>query len=195
MCTDTSTGFSTLTPSPLSLSSPSHSPHPTSHTITHTTQGNAKDIQHLFSSINHRIEALKLNASHSAAEPAKDKEPQARGSRESSAFDEEDKESCFEEAPSSPESSFESHVANIRQKAVSLPSSADDSKSGREEEEREGEGERGQMVKGEEEEERGGRGEVKIRRDKEEEEEEDNNTDQEREKVEGSQVSTPADDQ
>ena len=84
-----------------------------------TAQGNAKDIQQLFSSIDHRIEALKLSASHSDTEPTKEKEPQVRGSRESSAFDEEDKESCFEEAPSSPDSSFGSHAANIRQKAVS----------------------------------------------------------------------------
>lgn len=156
-----------------------------------TIQGNAKDIQQLFSSIDHRIEALKLNASHSEAEPTKEKEPQSRGSRESSPFDEEDKESCFEEAPSSPESSFESHAANIRQKAVSLPSSADDSKSGGEEE-REGEGERGQVEKGEGEE-RGEGGGVEVGRGKEEEG--DDNADPDGEKAGGHHVSTSTDDQ
>lgn len=98
-------------------------------------------MQQLFNSIDHRIEALKLNAKHASSKTDEEKEAQLRVSRESSAFDEEDKESVQEDVPSSPESSVETHTADIRQKAVSLPSSADDSGSGCErEEEREGEG-------------------------------------------------------
>lgn len=109
-----------------------------------TVQGNAKDMQQLFNSIDHRIEALKLNAKHSSSKTDEEKEAQSRVSRESSAFDEEDKESVQEDVPSSPESSVETHTADIRQKAVSLPSSADDSGSGCErEEEREVEAEEG----------------------------------------------------
>ena len=104
-------------------------------------QGNTKDIQLLYNAVDHRIEALKLNAQHSSDTTDQEEEVQARVSRESSAFDEEeDKESNLEEIPSSPESSVETQTADIRQKAVSLPSSADDSKSSCEGE-REGEGE------------------------------------------------------
>ena len=48
-------------------------------------------------------------------------------SRESSLSDEEDKDSVQEDVPSSPESPAETHTANIRQKAVSLPSDASNS--------------------------------------------------------------------
>ena len=89
-------------------------------------------MQQLFSSVDHRIEALKLNAQHSSSKTDQEQEAQSRVSRESSPFDEEDKESIQEEVPSSPESTVETHTANIRQKAVSLPSSTD---SGCEEEE------------------------------------------------------------
>ena len=84
-------------------------------------------MQQLFSSIDHRIEALRLNAQHSSSENDKDKEVQSRVSRESSPSDEEDKDSVQEDVPSSPESPAETHTANIRQKAVSLPSDASNS--------------------------------------------------------------------
>ncbi|CAI8026227.1 Ran-binding protein 3 [Geodia barretti] len=94
--------------------------------------GNNKDIQQLFSAVDHRIEALRLNAQHSSGEtnPAQ-KEGQSRVSRESSPLDEEDKDSGKEDTPSSPESTVESH---FREKAVSLLS--EDNASGCEEEER-----------------------------------------------------------
>ena len=102
-------------------------------------QGNNKDIQQLFSAIDHRIEALRLNAQHSSSETnAAENEAQSRVSRESSPLDEEDKESVQEDNPSSPESTVESHTTTIREKAVSLPS-GDNSSSGCED----GEGERG----------------------------------------------------
>ena len=86
----------------------------------------------MFSAVDHRIEALRLNAQHSSGEtnPAQ-KEGQSRVSRESSPLDEEDKDSGKEDTPSSPESTVESH---FREKAVSLLS--EDNASGCEEEER-----------------------------------------------------------
>ena len=87
----------------------------------HHAQGNNKDIQQLFSAVDHRIEALKLNAQHSSSETnPTEKEAQSRVGHESSSSDEEDKESAQEDAPSSPESTTETHLANFRQKAVSL---------------------------------------------------------------------------
>ena len=108
-------------------------------------QGNNKDIQQLFSAVDHRIEALRLNAQHSSGEtnPAQ-KEGQSRVSRESSPLDEEDKDSGKEDTPSSPESTVESHSATFREKAVSLLS--EDNGSGCEE------GERGREEEGEAEE-------------------------------------------
>ena len=102
------------------------------------TQGNNKDIQQLFSAIDHRIEALKLNAQHSSDSSDQQNEAQSRLSHESSPSDEEDKESVQEDAPSSPDSTVETHTANIRQKAVSLPSDNSGCEDGGE---REGDGE------------------------------------------------------
>ena len=117
----------------------------------HLFKGNVKDIQQLFSAIDHRIEALKLNAEHSVNEAEKESDVQVRVSRESSAFDEEDKESYLEEVPSSPESPVETHPADIRQKAVSIPSSEEDGSSGCERGEGEREREREQQAGGVEE--------------------------------------------
>ena len=88
-------------------------------------QGNTKDIQQLFNAIDHRVEALRLNAQHSNSEISdQEKEAQSRVSHDgSSSSDDEDKESGQEDdVPSSPESTVETHTANIRQKVVSLPS-------------------------------------------------------------------------
>ena len=120
----------------------------------HPFQGSNKDIQQLFNAIDHRIEALRLNAQHSSGESnVAEKEAKSRVSHESSPLDEEDKESTQEDTPSSPESTVESHIATFREKAVSLPSAEDDTSGC---EEGEGEGERG---KGEEEREGEGTGE------------------------------------
>lgn len=85
------------------------------------------------------MEALRLNAQYSNCEKSdQEKEAQSRVSHDgSSSSDEEDKESGQEDVPSSPESTVETHTANIRQKAVSLPSD----NSGCEEGEGEGVGE------------------------------------------------------
>ena len=99
----------------------------------------------MFSAVDHRIEALRLNAQHSSGDtnPAQN-EGQSRVSRESSPLDEEDKDSGKEDTPSSPESTVESHSATFREKAVSLLS--EDNGSGCEE------GERGREEEGEAEE-------------------------------------------
>ena len=101
-------------------------------------QGNNKDIQQLFSAVDHRIEALKLNAQHSSGESSvAEKEAQLRVSHDGTPSDEEeDKESVQGDTPSSPESAVEGHTADFREKAVSLPSD----NSGCEE----GEGQRGE---------------------------------------------------
>ena len=81
-----------------------------------------------------------MNAQHSSDSTDQDKESQSWVSRESSSSDEEDKESTQEDVPSSPESPVEIHTANIRQKAVSLPSDNSGCEAGGEEEEGGGEG-------------------------------------------------------
>ena len=112
----------------------------------HLAQGNNKDIQQLFSAVDHRIEALKLNAQHSSSETnLTEKEAQSRVGHENSSSDEEDKESAQEDAPSSPESTTETHLANFRQKAVSLLADRSECDG------REGEGGKGEEETGEDE--------------------------------------------
>ena len=75
-------------------------------------KGAAKDIQQLFTAIDRRIEALKRNIQHSQESSEQQNEAfRLAAPTASTSFDEDDKESFFDEHHSSPESSPETHTS------------------------------------------------------------------------------------
>lgn len=75
-------------------------------------KGATKDIQQLFTAIDRRIEALKRNIQHSQESSEQQNEAfRLAAPTASTSFDEDDKESFFDEHHSSPESSPETHTS------------------------------------------------------------------------------------